>query len=184
MILHFLSTTITSSFSIATTLIIFFTLPNTNILNYNKSSQLCNSSKYHLGSNEDLDSLFIVYSSFKTWTPFLFRVSTSANFIFNLHMSASWRSWSLLHLTNTIRIQLLCQIGCLCLPQFYSIFAIVNYIFCPIKVIAIHPTYHILCKTFIDLTINHFVFPCHPSIQFKNVLHHWSKKFRVVSIPI
>jgi hypothetical protein len=41
-----------------------------------------------------------------------------------------------------------------------------------------------LCKTFIDLTINHFVFPCHPSIQFKNVLHHWSKKFRVVSIPI
>ncbi len=76
-ILQLFSIAITSSFFTTTTFIVFFTLPNTNLLNYNKSSKLCISSRYHFGFNEDLDNLFSVYSSFKTWILFLFKTSTS-----------------------------------------------------------------------------------------------------------
>jgi hypothetical protein len=37
-----------------------------------------------------------------------------------------------------------------------------------IKVVIIHPTYHTLCKTFINLAISHLVLPHHLFVEVNN----------------
>jgi len=85
---------------------------------------------------------------------------------------------------NTTKFYLSNQIGYFYFPQFCSILAIINYIFCPIEWVTIEPTNRTSFKCFVNLAICHFVLPHGPFIKFRNILCHLSKNISIIFIPI